>query len=320
MRAFLLSSALSEQFFRYSPPVLPRFFAPIYLPLSLSIRVMGVPRRILTSSRATHFLGLPLYNSKSKSQLESFTHRMRNDEYAESIPKRDFRMPQSFHVPVAQFKLDAERDVEVASEVLHRLDVQRMLQDAAAPTAKVVDPLNQEDRETETCGTVPLQVSPLQVSLAGIQRAGTSPLLYGKIYDPSDRLRNFNIGVRREFYSAGIRHYLGLSDNGEDLYEDEGSLENKPRRCELLSPRTRREVQTFLSREGHMVTKRRLVPFDITPLFQRYENAEMAKDIVIEKLGLFQKSCKRTFAGERNEDLVDEYYEEVDSIPLPWET
>ena len=112
---------------------------------------MAVARRI-QHTYGTHFLGVPLYNSKSKSQLESFVYRLRNDEYAEGIPQRAFRLPTSFHLNVADLRLETSHDVEAASKILHRLDIQRILKNAAASTAtaEISDQLDGKDEQNKT--------------------------------------------------------------------------------------------------------------------------------------------------------------------------
>lgn len=72
---------------------------------------------------ATHFPNLPLCNSRSKLQLENFTHRLRNDEYPEGIPLRAFALPISFHLNIANLRLETWHDVKAASNLLHRLDI-----------------------------------------------------------------------------------------------------------------------------------------------------------------------------------------------------
>lgn len=66
--------------------------------------------------RATYFLHLPLCNPSSKSLLENFVHRSRDDEYAEGIPQRNFHLPKtSFHFNVADLRLETGVRKESAS-------------------------------------------------------------------------------------------------------------------------------------------------------------------------------------------------------------
>lgn len=269
--------------------------------------------------QATHFLGLPLYNSKSKSQLESFAHKLRNDEYAEGIPRRAFLLPTSFHICVANLRLETNRDVKAASNLLRRLDIQCILKDSATATVKIEDPSDQEDSKTGTRRDLESLVSPLQVSFLGVERPKSlnpekAMVLYGGAHDPSDRIRGLNRGVRLEFASAGFRMFSGLQDNEEEF------VESMPPGLQLLSSRGVRKFETFMSNTGTIVRKRRRLNYDATLLFQRYKNVEIARDIIIEKLSLYKEGRKRTFRGDENEFVVEDYYEEVDSIPLPQET
>lgn len=264
---------------------------------------------------ATHFLGLPLYNSKSKSQLDGFAHRFRNDEYAEGIPRRAFRLPTSFHINVADLRLETYHDVEAASNLLHRLDMQRVLKDAITATAKIKDPLDEEDRRTETGRKAESLVSPLQVSLTvDSGRSKKDQDFYGGASDSSDRLRGVVRRVRWEFASASFRLFSG-PQNHEGEY-----VGSKLLACKLMDARGARKSKTFVDYDGNIVRKERKPDYDATPLQQRYENVEIAGDIIIEKLSLYKEGRKRTFGGDKNEFVVDEYYEEIDSIPLSQET
>ena len=103
--------------------------------------------------QATHFLGLPLCNSKSRSQPENFAHELRNDEYAEGIPHRTFRFPASFHLNVVDLILESDRDVKAASNLLRRLDIERILKESATATAavRINEKRDNEDSESVAC-------------------------------------------------------------------------------------------------------------------------------------------------------------------------
>ena len=276
---------------------------------------------------ATHFLSLPLYNSKSKSQLESFAHSLRNDEYAEGIHQKAFRFPAVFHIPVAEFKLESGPDVKAALDLLRRLDIQRILKDSAPATTQVKDPSDQEYGRTETSAALEAQVSPLQVSLTGVtvaniisndptvreaSRARRSKSLYGGINDPSDRLRGLMRGIRRKYASGGFRLYSGPQDS------EEAYVESRLIGCALLEGNGCKEMKTFVDKISGSVVRKRVIPdYDATALCQRYENAEIAKDIIIENFSLCKEGRVRAFRGDNNEFVADEYYEEIDSISMP---
>lgn len=110
---------------------------------------VAVARRYFS---ATHFLSLPLYCPRSKSLLENFAHRVRNDEYADGIPRRAFRLPNTYHINVGDLRLEASHDVKAASKLLHSLDIRRILKHAVPCTAtvKANDALNEEDDVKKT--------------------------------------------------------------------------------------------------------------------------------------------------------------------------
>ena len=267
----------------------------------------------------THFLGLPLFNSRSKSQLESFTHRLRNDDYAEGIPQRAFSLPATFYITVADLRLDSGRDIRAALDLLRRLDIERILKESATSTATAKINEQPDNGENEIMARRSFDkpvIPPLQISLPGVERAWAengkkSTGLYGTINEPSGLLRGFVRGVRREFISAGFRLFSGQRNNEEDY------VGSKPLVYALVNGRTSRRTETFVEYTGNIVRKQRKIQYDVTALCQRYENVEIARDIIIEKLSLCKEGCKRTFRGDHNEFVADEYFEEIGSIPLP---
>lgn len=271
---------------------------------------------------ATHFLGLPLYNSISRLQLESFAHKLRNDEYAEGIPPRAFRFPATFHIPVADLILESDRDVKAALNLLRRLDTERILKESAtaAASARINEQLDNEDIESVAYeGFDKSVIPPLQVSLTGVKGAYAQTEdrrglrgLYGTINEPPGRLRDFVRGVRQEIASAGFRMHSGFM-NEEDYVESKWFV------YDVINGRTCRRTQTFVDFTGKTVRKQRIIPYDATALCQHYEKVDVARNITIEKLSLCKEGCKRIYRGDHNEFVVDEYYEEIGSIPLPQE-
>ena len=133
----------------------------------------------------------------------------------------------------------------------------------------------------------------------------------GTISDPSGRLRGFIRGVRREFASAGLRFYSGESGN-EDEY-----MEWRQPWYDVLNRRGAQKCETFVDHAGKTVRKQMQLEFDAEALFQRYENFDIASNIIIEKLSLCKEGRIRTFGGDKKEFVADEYYKEIGSIPLP---
>ena len=269
--------------------------------------------------RATHFLSFPIYNSRSKLQLESFAHRLRNHEYAEGIPNRAFSLPSAFHTNVANLILETCSDVKAASNLLRRLDMQRLLKDAAtsSTTANINGSGGAEGEKSRIRRSVEPLVPPLHISLTGLKMPDSfdgKTSLYARVDDSSDRLRSLIRSIRREFASAGFRLRSGP-------WDIEGNyLETKILDCVLVNGKGARRGQTFIDYDGTIVRKERMANYDVTPLFQHYENVEIARNIAIDKLSLCKTGRKRTFGGDKNEFVVDEYFEEVDSIPMPQES
>lgn len=281
---------------------------------------MAVARRTQHFS-ATHFLAFPLYNSGSASRLESFAHRLKNDEYAEGIPQKAFRSPRSYHTTVAKLRLETHDDVKAASDLLRRLDIQCILKDMATSTAtaKTNNRRVEENDNSQTHISFGSLVPVLQISLTGVRVArkpNTERIksLYGAVDEASGRSRGLIRRVRHEFASADFQMYSGYQNNEEDFARSR-SLD-----CELLSSTVGSKVSTFVDYTGSTVRKSRELEYDAAPLSRRYENVEIARDITIEKLSLYKQGRKRTFSGDNKVLAVDEYYEEIESVPMPQET
>lgn len=272
--------------------------------------------------QATHFLGLPLYNSKSKSQLEKFAHKLRNDEYAEDIPHRAFNLPAAFHIPVADFILKSGRDIKAALNLLRRLDMERILKESTTSTATArinKQPDSARKEHVARAGFDDSVIPPLQVSLTGLEGAKTQVgrgenvrVLYGTINEPSGRLRGFVRGIRQNFASARFQMY-------SDLVTEEDYVKSKHLVYRVINGGNSRKFEIFVDATGNILKKRRMVQYDATALCQRYENVEIARNIIFEKLSLYKEGCKRTYRGDHHEFLVDEYYEEIGSTPMPHE-
>lgn len=175
---------------------------------------------------ATHVLCYPLYNPRAALQLQNLVQRLMNDGQAAGCPQKAFRLPKSFHLPIAKFKFKSSRDVEHASGLLHGLDVSQLLkhaanvnsmanasiQDGACTKATVTG--NAQGLETVQC-----HLPPLYVSLIGLSRrphyfkAGEDILsTYSVAVDQSNRLQLLSVQVLKQLTSAGLEEHFAERD------------------------------------------------------------------------------------------------------------
>ncbi|CAD6581103.1 MAG: hypothetical protein ASARMPREDX12_000357 [Alectoria sarmentosa] len=213
---------------------------------------------------ATHFLCFPICNPRSRLQLQNFVQRLRDDEQAAGCPQKAFRMPKSFHLPIANFRFENRHDVEAASNLLRKLHVYSMLRHAA--TATLTAEASDQDQIT----------------------------------------------TNMRFSSAGFNEFV--------LAKATDDQKQRTLRPELIDNRRAKKRHQFLDENRRKVSKQINSRYDARGLIEKYQGVVLAENISIEKLSLCREGRKATFQGARNETLVDEYYEEIDSIPMPQET
>ncbi len=273
---------------------------------------------------ATHVLCYPLCNSRSTLQLQNLVQRLRDDERTAGCPQKAFRLPKSFRLPIANFKFESGYDLEVASALLHSLDINQLLRRAAA--ASTADAVHHAETSTKVSvvgedhnyDSFRGEVPPLYVSLIGLsapryQRAEIPVrLAYGVPIDSSNRLHFLSYQIRQHFKSAGIEPFVFLKEVNRDGV---GFL-----RPQFISNSRARRYKKFVDQTGSETVKKVGSKYDARGLIAKYTDVVLADNIPLEKLSLQKNFRKATFDGARNEVLLDEYYEEAASIPLPQET
>ena len=264
------------------------------------------PKRV-PFHKGTHFLCYPLYNPRSSLQLQNLVQRLRDDDLTLHCPQKAFRKPKSFKLRIVDFDLKTQQTVEAAWEFLRNLDINRMLENAET-AATAANLSNQNEAATNV--TIEedghkARVPPLSVSLVGLsadirsdkqlRRANITPI------DSTNRLRFLSTQIIQRFVSAGIEN---------------------TRTYEKFSPRFR-IIDTWKARhcrrnnDGARTSSRIGAPYDTRGLIEKYKDVVLAESIPLEKLSLCKFDRISMFKGNRNQVLVDEFYEEVESIPLP---
>ncbi|CAD6572060.1 MAG: hypothetical protein ASARMPRED_005027 [Alectoria sarmentosa] len=218
---------------------------------------------------ATHFLCFPICNPRSRLQLQNFVQRLRDDEQAAGCPQKAFRMPKSFHLPIANFRFENRHDVEAASNLLRKLHVYMI--------------------KTKLLRTWSWQETIRAVTLSGAE-----------------------FRLCASHCSAGFNEFV--------LAKATDDQKQRTLRPELIDNRRAKKRHQFLDENRRKVSKQINSRYDARGLIEKYQGVVLAENISIEKLSLCREGRKATFQGARNETLVDEYYEEIDSIPMPQET
>ena len=149
-------------------------------------------------------------------------------------------------------------------------------------------------------------VPPLSISLVGLSAGPDSDKELRRAYtipvDSTNRLRFLTTQIFQRFASAGIGNI--------DMHESFPLLAN-------LINTIRAVVNRHSKAEGGARTRQRWYPPYPQDLIEKYKDVELARSIPLEKLSLCKYERIATFKGDRNQILVDDYYEEVESIPLP---
>ena len=163
-------------------------------------------------------------------------------------------------------------------------------------------------------GIPPLYLSLIGLSARRYYRAG-DPVrsVYGVPIDSSNRLPFLSYQIYQNFKSAGIEAFVSPKEVDRD--DEPSNL------CpQLISNSRATRRQKVVDKTGSETAKDLASNHDARGLVAKYTDVVLADNIPLEKLSLQKNVRKATFRGARNETLLDEYYEEVASIPLPQET
>ena len=256
------------------------------------------PKRLQTPP-STHFLSYPLYNPRSSLQLQNLVQRLRDDELTLHCRPKAFRMPKSLNLRIADFNLQTRQSVEAASEFLRNLDINRMLRNAETAISN--------QNETATNVTIKEDghkagVPPLSVSLIGLSAVGRIEERLHRAYsipiDSTNRLQFLSDQIFQRFVSEGFE--------SKRAYE----------RFNVIDTQKARYWRSMVD-DGARTSSKKVALYNTRDLIEKYKDVVLAESVLLEKLSLCKSARIATFKGNRNQVLVDEYYEEVESIPLP---
>ena len=212
-------------------------------------------------------------------------------------------MPKALSLRIADFNLQTQQTVEAASELLRNLDINRMLRNAETAISN--------QNETATNVTIKedghkARVPPLSVSLIGLSAGSLSDDKLRRAHiipnDSTNRLHFLSAQINQRFVSEGFE---------STKINDGSSLIN------VINTNKARFYRKSVDNDGVRTSSRRDAPYDPRGLIEKYKDVVLAESIPLEKLSLCKSGRIATFKGDRNQVLVDEYHEEVESIPLP---
>ena len=257
---------------------------------------------------ATHFLCYPLYNPRSSLQLQNLVQRLRDDEQAAGCPQKAFRLPQSLCVRIIPLNLRVGHDLEAVLQLLRSLDIHQMLRQAE--TAAAAGNASNDEGTSTKAVVAGLdhreRVPPLYVSLTGSSSLYAIPrpgLFFGVSIDSTNRLRFLSSQIFRRFRSMGFYERLpGQIEESSFMLIDTGQA---------------RKSQLLVDQYGRKISKLLKSDFNPQGLIDKYTDVVLAESIPLEKLSLCKSARVSKFLGPRNEVLIADYYEEVDSVPLP---
>ena len=254
------------------------------------------PRRLPT--KTSHFLCYPLYSPRSSLQLQNLVKRLRDDQLTLHCPQKAFRMPKSFNLRILYFDFRTQQAVEAASELLRNLDINRMLANLSNQNQAATKATMEEDGHKA-------RVSPLSVSLVGLHTGFRTDEELQRAEaiasDSTNRLQLLSTQIVQRFVSAGI--------------ENTKTFKSFSPQCQVINTWKARHRRRIIDDDGAKTSSKEVAPYDTRALVEKYKDVVLGESIPLEKLSLCNTGRISTF--NKDKILVDEFHEEVESIPLP---
>ena len=281
-------------------------------------KALTINKRILIRpSSPTHFVCFPLFHEGSRVKLERVEKTFRDEMFhLPHIPRRAFRLPQSYHIKVCSFRAATAPTCQTALQIFRSLDLRELLTHQSSTEARgidesrslsVPDPEKVDHNESQ-------HPEALRIALKGLcgsrpEILAKCPWLFCLVGDSSQRLPRCIQKIRQSFEQAG---YAGLEKRSDLRSED------VIKRPDLISTKHARSEQTYINLKGALVRRSISPRFDARGFPEKYQDFVWADDIQIQKLSLCKEGRLATFGGSDRKTLIDEGYEEVASIPLPY--
>ena len=258
----------------------------------------------------THFICLPLCNDTTRVGLENMVRTLRNDSSLSQLPQKAFRLPRALCLPIIKLKASTTDDIVTILNAFHQLNVARLLSKEFGEDHEINEPGNRNaltcvetSKHTGVADRIvsPEPVTPLNLTLKGLRgvEARNSvgegfPTLYAGLECPDNRLGNLSHRIGPQFGSMWVHQPLS----------NDYSRKRGPNVVNLK--------RTHVTK-GSPIT----VKIHDPTLIERYAHTTWLKDVRLEKLSLCKNGRKSLWSDSSKQTLLDEYYEEIASIPLP---
>ena len=261
-------------------------------------------RRILIANKDyTHSLSIELARSSFFSQFETSFQHFRNDALARNIPEKAFKPSNIFAgLLVGRLKLESLQRREQFAEVLHSLDYSKLI----GPAPESAQPSSIARGNIDTARSLS-HVAPLRIYISGLTTDWPDPSSTRKLWlgavDPTGRLHSFSRSLIDIFTMAGFPVLTPSLEPRMNIVNSYSVHWGKSKPFVVLPNGSRYYKADF-----------RVSAFDARDLLKKYENEIWAKDVRLERLGLWGVG-----ATERNPDgeKVFKDQPEVDSVALP---
>ena len=288
----------------------------------------------------THFLCLPLVTASSKPQLETSIEAFGNhvisapDQSNPSthIHPKAIRPVGVLHCTLGVMSLDTEK-LEKAIDLLKKLDVERLLVDAASSI-----PTSQQSTTKSTKSKVPSpskepQPSPLKIDLKGLASMHdpqNTSILYIAPSDTSQRLYPFCLALQEIFRAGGVLlpdgRELKLHATIVNTIYAKGRKRPAPNRGGGIGssdshPPSGKEQEGHAKVEdgdrsqGHGPRANAPLKLDARALLEDYKDFVWAENVVLDRIAICEMGAKKRFDADGR--VVGEEYTEVASVGLP---
>ena len=249
----------------------------------------------------THFLCLPLVTPVSRPLLQAsisrFASEVTNSDDAGRTPihPKAVRPVGAMHFTIGVMSLSTPERLEAACSFLKDLNIPTLLK--AAGTEAGEGAKDEAVEDTQRSEENEVRPTPLNLTLSGLhpmQSASKTSSLFISPTDASPALTPFCLNLQAAFRDAGF------------LLPDTRPLKVHATVVNTIYVRETKSGKKRWSKDSRKI--------DATQFISAYKNYEWAKEIRIDRVAICEMGAKKVLEGE---DVVDQVYTEVASIPLP---
>lgn len=249
----------------------------------------------------THFLCLPLVNPSSRAHLQAsisrFTSEVTNadDATRTSIPPKAIQPVGAMHFTIGVMSLLSPERLEAACSFLKALNITRLFKGADAET--VDDSKEGAVADGQKVEIADAQPMPMKVTLSGLypmQSPSKTSSLYISPTESPPALAPLCLNLQAAFRDAGF------------LLPDTRPLKLHATIVNTIYAREAKSGKQRWSKDSRKI--------DATELMEKFKDYEWARDLTIDRVAICEMGAKKILEGE---EIVDQVYTEVASVPLP---